>query len=296
MKQDGMEHILNELSLVGQYSSIDDFVEHGAIPLADVLTEISKFGGSLLYKKSDFYQCKALPDKMFYDVVFAVGDARRSDELRRLKSRLAVLMNDPYWDLNAKQNNAALYLMVDASQKDINVSGTSVAEAFVRNACLVSFSKSAFEQATVIVKESTDDEYKNVDNVWQKGQVCEALRKAGFLSIPDYIVHTYSGKLDFSLLDTQYFALINLENVSLFESGFKKFNELSWQQIIVDTGLDYKEFDLNRRTRSYFPNEIWQKGVMKFRITRGIRCFGYVEDGVFYVLRFDLEHELSDLG
>ena len=47
-----MEHILNELSLVGQYRSIDDFVKHGALPLADVLTEINKFGGSLLYNNS----------------------------------------------------------------------------------------------------------------------------------------------------------------------------------------------------------------------------------------------------
>ena len=291
-----MEHILNELSLVGQYSSVDEFVKHGAIPLADVLTEINTFGGSLLYKKSDFYQCKALPDKTFFEIVFTGSDARRIDELRRLKSRLATLMNDPFWDLDSKQNESAVYLMVDALGKDVNVSGTSVAEAFVRNACLVSFSKSAFQRATISVKASTDDEYSSVSNVWQEGQVCEVLRKAGFLSIPDYIVHAYTGKLDFSQLDAQYFGLINAENLSLFESGFQKFNDLSWPQISVDTGLDYKEFDQNRRTRSYFPNEIWQKGVMKFRISRGIRCFGYVEDGVFYVLRLDLEHELSDLG
>lgn len=292
-----MEHILNELSLVGQYSSIDDFVKHGALPLADVLTEISKFGGSLLYKKSDFYQCKALPNKTFHDVVFTGINARLSDELRRLKSRMAALMNDPYWDLDSKQGESAIYLMVDASQKDADVSGTSVAEAFVRKACLVSFSKSAFEQATVSVKESADSEYKSVDNVWQKGHVCEVLRKAGFLSIPDYIVYTYSNKLDFSQIDARYgFALINSMNISLFESGFKKFNQLSWPQIAIDEGLDFKEFNNNRNTRPYITNDVWRKGVKKFRVSREIRCFGYVEDGVFRVLRFDLEHELSDLG
>ena len=50
-----MDHILNELSLAGQFQSVDDFVREGALPLADVLADIAKFGGTLLYKKSDFY-------------------------------------------------------------------------------------------------------------------------------------------------------------------------------------------------------------------------------------------------
>lgn len=297
MKQEGMEHILNELSLTGQYSSVDDFVKNGALPLADVLAEINKFGGSLLYKKSDFYQCKALPDKTFYEIVFAGIEARRSDELRMLKSKMASLMNHPFWDTDPRQKETVIYLMVDESGNESNVSGTSIAEAFVRKACLVSFNRSAFEKAKISVKNSTDNETGCVDNVWQEGQVCEVLRNAGFLSIPDYIVHTYSGKLNFSQIGSRNgLELINAENLSLFGSAFKKFNQLSWPQINVDDGLDYKEFQKNRRTQRYFHQSIWDKGVMKFRVDQEKRCYGYVENGIFYVIRIDLDHVLSDLG
>lgn len=297
MKQEGMEHILNELSLTGQYRSVDDFVKNGALPLAEVLADINKFGGSLLYKKSDFYQCKALPDKTFYEIVFAGIEARRSDELRILKSKMASLMNHPFWDTDPRQKETVIYLMVDESGNESNVSGTSVAEAFVRKACLVSFKRSAFEKAIISVKNSEDDEAGRVDNVWQEGQVCEVLRNAGFLSIPDYIVQTYTSKLNFSQIGSRNgLELINANNLFLFESAFKKFNQLSWPLINVDDGLDYKEFQKNRRTQRYFHQSIWDKGVKKFRVDQEKRCYGYVENGIFYVIRIDLNHVLSDLG
>lgn len=292
-----MDHILNELSLTGQFQSVDDFVREGALPLADVLADIAKFGGSLLYKKSDFYQCNALPNMTFFDLVIAGTPARTNDSLRKLKSKLALLMNEPHWDLNPQQDEKAIYLMVDNSGKEIDVSGTSVAEALVRKACLVSFAKSAFVQTPINVKEKTENTYYNVENVWQSGQVCDILQKAGLLSIEDYIIGKYSGKLDFSRIDAKNgFSLIDSSNLSIFESGFRKFNELPWSRIPMDDALDYKEFHYNANTKRFFHKEIWNKGVRKFRITQEIRCFGYVEGGTFYVLRFDLDHILSDLG
>lgn len=297
MKQEGMEYILNELSLTGQYCSVDDFVQNGALPLADVLAEINQFGGSLLYKKSDFFQCKALPDKTFYEIIVVGAGARMSDALRKLKSKMAALTNEPYWDTDPKQDETATYLMVDESGKDIDVSGTSVAEAFVRKACLVSFNRSAFEKALITVTSSTDEADGNVDNVWQEGQVCEVLRNAGFLFIPDYIVHTYDRKLDFSHVGARNgLEQINAENLPLFESAFKKFNQLTWPQILVDDGLDYKDFQKNRRTQKYFSKSVWDKGVKKFRVDQEKRCYGYIENSIFHVVRIDLKHELSDLG
>ena len=52
----------------------------------------------------------------------------------------------------------------------------------------------------------------------------------------------------------------------------------------------------NKKIKRYFSDDLWKKGVKKFRITQRNRCFGYVDNGVFYVLRFDLDHELSDVG
>lgn len=57
---------------------------------------------------------------------------------------------------------------------------------------------------------------------------------------------------------------------------------------------------MRKRHASQYANfgslHLWKKGIKKFRITQRNRCFGYVENGVFYVLRFDLDHELSDVG
>ena len=53
-----------------------------------------------------------------------------------------------------------------------------------------------------------------------------------------------------------------------------KFESLSWQQIVTDDGLDYKEFSKNKKTGTYFSDDEWRAGVHKFRIDQKIRCFG----------------------
>lgn len=82
----------------------------------------------------------------------------------------------------------------------------------------------------------------------------------------------------------------------MFKSTFGKFESLSWQQIATDDGLDYKEFSKNKKTSAYFSDDEWCYGIHKFRIDQKIRCFGNTINGIFHVLRFDLDHKLSDLG
>jgi len=57
-----------------------------------------------------------------------------------------------------------------------------------------------------------------------------------------------------------------------------------------------KTYNKNKKSKRYFSDDLWKKGIKKFRITKRNRCFGYLENGIFYVLRFDFEHELSDVG
>ena len=117
------------------------------------------------------------------------------------------------------------------------------------------------------------------------------------MSLKKYITtHFGEGKLDFSLIDgTHGFSLIDNENQNEFIDSFRKFEELDWNAIATN-GLDYKTYNKNKKSKRYFSDERWKKGIKKFRITQRNRCFGYVENGVFYVLRFDLDHELSDVG
>ena len=120
----------------------------------------------------------------------------------------------------------------------------------------------------------------------------------GDLSLEKYAeIHFKDTKLNFSKIDSVYgFSLIDNENQSEFIESFYKFAKLDWPDIATDKGLDYKDYSKNRRSKRYFSDELWRKGVKKFRVTRCNRCFGFVENGVFYVLRFDVDHELSNLG
>ena len=61
----------------------------------------------------------------------------------------------------------------------------------------------------------------------------------------------------------------------------------------MNNGLDYKTYNKNKKSKRYFSDDLWKKGIKKFRITKRNR---YLENGIFYVLRFDFEHELSDVG
>lgn len=71
---------------------------------------------------------------------------------------------------------------------------------------------------------------------------------------------------------------------------------MDWIAIAMNNGLDYKTYNKNKKSKRYFSDDLWKKGIKKFRITKRNRCFGYLENGIFYVLRFDFEHELSDVG
>ncbi len=118
------------------------------------------------------------------------------------------------------------------------------------------------------------------------------------MSLKKYITtHFGGGKLDFSLIDDTYgFSLIDNENQNEFIDSFRKFEELDWNAIATDKGLDYKTYNKNKKSRRYFSDNLWKKGIKKFKITQWNRCFGYVNNGIFYVLRFDLDHELNDVG
>lgn len=218
-------------------------------------------------------------------------ETRIIDEARLYKSILARAICNPFWDEAPQQDSNAQY-----SVGETDVSGSSVAEAAARSVCLLSFIRFGYEKHPVAV--TKDEEPIEVGNIWKEKQLHSILFERGELSLERYITIRFSGgKLDFSLIDgTHGFSLIDNENQNEFIDSFRKFEELDWTAVATDDGLDYKTYNKNRRSKHYFSDDLWKKGIKKFRITQRNRCFGYVEDGVFYVLRFDLDHELSDVG
>jgi hypothetical protein len=278
-----MEILINELSLSGQFASAKQFVNEALPPLLSLLKEVDNTK-NVLYKKYDFYDSRVTKQMSIHDI-FKDAGSRQYDEIRRFKSQLAGLFENPYWEDTQKHSPDCSYFY-----KDKNVCGCSLAEACERDKIVVSFNHPDFSIRNLSVRK--ENEEINLDNLFAKGHYTEIARQRGAIPFEEYCRKTFAGmKLDFSQIDgKEGFDLLKQEDEKLFFDGFRKFTELSWQQIEVDNGLDYKKY----KNKSYFKT--LNRQVYKFRISEKYRCFGYVEQGVFYVLIFDLTHKLSDEG
>ena len=124
-----------------------------------------------------------------------------------------------------------------------DVSGSSIAEATARAACLLSFIRYLYEKHPVVV--TKDEVVISVGDIWKGNQLYSILfERGGELPLKKYITTRFSrGKLDFSLVDdTHGFSLIDNENPNEFIDSFRKFEELGWNTIATDNGLDYKTY------------------------------------------------------
>ena len=279
------EILINELSLSGQFSSADEFINGGAlINFAALLKEI-KNTDALLYKKYDFFESKITKDMSIHNLL--VGTiSRQFDEIRKLKTGLACLFENPYWEDSQKHNVNFAY-----QYKGNCVSGQSLAEACERDKIVISFMHTDFPSGSLAVtREETEI---SLDNLLKEEDYFEAARNLNIISFEDYCARKFiGGKLDFSMVSKKEgFSLITREEEDLFFNGFRKFASLSWPEITKDQGFDYKEYKDNKR---YFKS--FNRKIHKFRISQKYRTFGYVEQGIFHVLLFDLTHDLSDDG
>lgn len=105
------------------------------------------------------------------------------------------------------------------------------------------------------------------------------------------------GNLNFTLLDDSYgFNILNSSQEKDFLSTFKKFSQMNWIDIIKSSankkGLNYKSYD-----GDWFKNTIYSDiNIFKFRTSQKYRCFGYRKDNEFFILRFEIDHRISDNG
>ncbi len=106
-----------------------------------------------------------------------------------------------------------------------------------------------------------------------------------------------NSNLNFSLLEDTYgFNILNPLQQKEFLSTFNKFSQMSWNDIVKSAanrkGLKYKQYDGN-----WFENTQYSDmNIFKFRTSQKCRCFGYRDGDVFYVLRFEIDHSISDNG
>jgi len=278
------EILINELSLNGQFNSVCDFIDGALIKFNALLNEI-KGPNVLLYKNHVFYESKITGDTTIYNILVG-AISRQYDEIRKMKSGLACLFEEPYWENNQKHSPGILYLFMGNC-----VTGQSLAEACERDRMVISFIHPDFSSESLLVlKEETE---VTLDNLVNRIDYIETAYNKNIISCEEYCKKKFKGdKLDFSkIYPKKSFNLLSKNDEKIFIDGFRKFTELTWPQINVDDALDFKEYEDNK---GHFKSE--NKKIHKFRLSRKFRCFGYKEQGIFYALLFDLTHDLSDDG
>ncbi len=292
-----MDIILNELSLSGQYSDITDFSERGLAPLSEIIHLIHTAGENSnlsLLKKSDFFSAMVTPDTSLYEILHSTMS--RLDQIRKFKSDLAKIQNEPFWDMNQRHDATHDYVRTDNDRND-TVSGCAPAEAHARDGIMLSFTPSDYDADTVTICCNQLESTKVILNTSDIKTLFKERFIRGEIDLEQYFSLRFSSRFDFSEISrSNGFNHITNINFNLFESSFADFELKTWKQIIKDPGLDYKEFSKNRNTNRFFSQSQWGEGVFKFRIDQEKRCFGTRRGDIFYVWRIDLDHRLSDLG
>lgn len=278
-----MQVLFNELSLTGQFSDQDDFVNNGFLPFVGVLKEMQGFS-TLLLKKSDVWEKMITPTSTLHSFL-SNNTSRKSDEVRRLKSAIADLTKEPFWDSDCKQDADTTYFF-----DGTDIKGSSPAEACERDKVIVSFVSSpvSVDPINIIRNEISVP----LLNLTCSGKLTELLWANAQISFESYLKARFSdGKLNFSKVDQKMgFSVIQATEHSLFIDTFKKFEKLTWDQIHADQGLDYKEYD-GTIGRGYRAAKTY-----KFRVSQKFRCHGYREKDSFVVIGFETDHKLSDRG
>lgn len=275
-----MEILFNELSLTGQFDSLDDFTKNALLPFIVILKEIQNFS-TLLLKKSDVWERMVTPDNNLHSVLVC----RTSDEARRFKSAVATLTREPFWDFDSKQDEATVYLL-----NGNDIKGSSPAEACERDQIVVSFISSATSCNPLHILRN--DLNIPLINLTSSGILPDLLWNQKKITFESYVKIRFTGeRFDFSRVEKNMgFSDIQTQEQDLFIDTFRKVEKLTWNQIYSDDGLKYKEY------HGQLSESFRGKNTYKFRASQKIRCHGYRENNLFVVIGFEVDHGVSDRG
>lgn len=283
-----MNIILNELSIENKFSDLNNFLNH----LKKVI-EIYKLRIEQLQilKPSNLYQISLFDSVTFQDILtnrtYSMDDA-----VRKYKSIIGnMIQSEPFWDMEKAHSSSDIYLC-DYTEKQFDY---GIAEACERDKMILSLGCEEFlDCESVIVKKNYNEEL-NVVNILSKDELLQILLEAVEISPLFYCKQKFKNtNISFDEINQGYgFESLDPQEISVFISAFEQFSAMSWEQIHTSIGLDYKEYQYSGD--SWFKDTSYEKlEIKKFRVSKKFRCFGYRREGVFYVLRFERDHKISD--
>ena len=130
--------------------------------------------------------------------------------------------------------------------------------------------------------------------------MAKCLLNKGVLEFNEYLSARYADtRLNFSMLEPEYgFDNFEKEEVDDCLRTFDKFVSIhTWDEIYRDSGLNYKKYSPGSDAYDWFRRTKYRgMSIAKFRCGNPKRCFGFREGDVFYVLRMERDHKISDHG
>lgn len=277
--------ILNEKSLNGQYSSMDEF--YHCIP--EFLACVSFFMKNEtwnLSRKSDLFDAQITKNQRFFQIR---GD--RSDEARKLKQILCRMTDDPpYWDDAPKQAGEYYF-------REKCVTGTSLAEASARTGFVLSFPKSDYTDCNILIR--CWEQIRDVSSLTTNKYRNEMLYQKGYVDIYTYLKERFHGtRLNFEKMDQAYgFDSFEKSEIEECIRDFERFaRHKDWDAVLSDRSLHYKEYQPSKKNNWFKGTDYEDVTIDKFRCGNPKRCFGFRKEDVFYVLRMERDHSISNYG
>ena len=287
-----MEILLNELSIHNQFESFHHF-QNTALPEILNFFNLQKTGSTTVLKKSDIYSREVYNNVTLHEILISKNIEGKSDEIKKLKSQLLKIIDDPYWDNQKLCVQTSNYTYCNGSVND-----TSLAEGYERNSKIISLTPSSFMLANLIIFKDKVD--KTLINYFSFKSLIERQYNEGSISFQDFCRYFFNNsKIDFSKINlNESFNYITRKiDEELFLSSFKMFNEMNWDNILKQggkgknkVGLAYSKY----HNQAHFASYNTKNNIYKFRVTQRYRVFGFRECDTFYILEFDLTHRLSD--
>ncbi|MFA6395843.1 MAG: hypothetical protein WCW84_07740 [Sulfurimonas sp.] len=280
-----MDVVINELSLFGQYHNIEAFLENLRSIVS--MTALFKKNQINLYKNQMFWQRDITSDKKLSDLI-----SISHPSITLFKSHLSALAQPPYWEIDQKHNCVESIYTYRGNQ----ICNTGLAESSQRDSVVVSFTHDAFIENKLSIENGSVNYL--LDNLTELRTTAKVLWGKNCISDIDFCHYFfYNTNLCFSELANSYgFDTLDSTQKNEFISSFEMFSSMDWCSIISSDGLDYKAYKPSKKENWFTGNIYEQKQIFKFRITQKYRCFGYRNGDIFHVLRFEIDHKISDKG
>jgi len=180
-----------------------------------------------------------------------------------------------------------------------NICNSSLAESSQRDKIILSFNHNNFLNEKIGIKK--DEDIIELFNLINCNDFLDYLYLIDKIRPLDFCLNRYKKtNLDFTQLEEDYgFDILNKNQTKEYLNSFFEFSKMSWEDIKKSDGLEYKQYNKPKKlkTNGWFRTGLYSNtDIFKFRITQEYRCFGYRKENKFYVLRFELNHEISDKG